>query len=183
MAIYRFGAALVGAVVLIFVINSYVGSISPLNSPQANSTINAVAIAAAYAPEDDAPAGGGEVVEGDLFAMIGASSAADGERAAKACVACHSFEAGGSNKTGPNLHNMVGQDKAIVDGFTYSDALVAMDGVWTYENLDAFLTDPKGYVEGTKMNYRGVRKAEDRAAIIAYMMSETDAPPPLEPTE
>lgn len=59
-----------------------------------------------------------------------------------------------------------------------------MDGTWTYENLDAFLADPKGYVPGTKMSFAGLRRPGERADVIAYLRANTENPPPLpEPVE
>ena len=60
--------------------------------------------------------------------------------------------------------------KGSVEGFGYSEGLLAMAGdTWTPENLDAFLTNPKGYVAGTKMSFAGLPKAEDRANIIKFL--------------
>ncbi len=101
--------------------------------------------------------------------LIAEADLARGEKLSKACTACHSFEKGGPNKTGPNLWGIVGAHKAHLDGFAYSDAMMAAEGNWNYASLNKFLYKPKDYVPGTKMNYIGLKKPEDRAAMIAWL--------------
>lgn len=118
-------------------------------------------------------------VGGTLSQMIGAANPEEGKEAARKCLACHSFEPGGPNRVGPNLAGVVGADIAAKD-FAYSDALTGKEGAWTHENLDAFLASPKGWAPGTKMTFPGLKKPEERAAVIAYLRSLTDNPPPLQ---
>jgi cytochrome c len=77
----------------------------------------------------------------------------------------------GANGTGPHLFNTV--DRAIggVDGFSYSAAITGLGGNWTPEALDGFLTSPKKYAPGTKMGFAGLKKATDRANLIAYLQT------------
>lgn len=92
-----------------------------------------------------------------------------GERVYGKCRACHKLEEG-AHTTGPALYGIVGHDKAAMDGFAYSDALLAMAGeTWTPENLDAWLEDPRGYAPGNKMTFAGLKDIEDRANLIAYL--------------
>lgn len=102
----------------------------------------------------------------DLYA---AADAAKGEKLFKQCAACHKVN--GSNGTGPHLDGVVGRDVGKVDGFTYSAAVAGHGGVWTPEEINNFITNPKGYIEGTKMGYAGMKKGEDRANVIAYLAS------------
>ena len=92
-----------------------------------------------------------------------------GAKLFKKCTSCHNVEPGGANGTGPALYGVVGNDKAVGDGFSYSSVLTGLGGKWTYEDLDAFLAKPSTYAKGTKMNFIGLKKAEDRAAVIEYM--------------
>ncbi|SMH48137.1 cytochrome c family protein [Maritimibacter sp. HL-12] len=92
-----------------------------------------------------------------------------GERVFGKCRACHKLEEG-AHTTGPALYNIVGHEKAAMDGFEYSDALLAMsDETWTPENLDAWLEDPRGYAPGNKMTFAGLKDIEERADLIAYL--------------
>ncbi|WP_439156414.1 c-type cytochrome [Yoonia sp.] len=115
-----------------------------------------------------------EVVEVVDFAVVMASaSAADGEGVWRNCRSCHALEPG-VNGVGPSLHGVVGRNVASVDGFNYSGALVEVADVWTPDNLNGFLEDPKGWAPGTAMGYNGLRSVEDRANLIAYLDSIDD---------
>ncbi len=123
-----------------------------------------------------------EVVEEgptDYGLVLAAADLGAGERAARRCAACHTFEQGGANGVGPNLWGVVGADIASHDGFSYSGALEALEGVWTYEALDAFIENPSGYASGTAMSFRGLGNDDTRLELIAYMRSLSDNPMPL----
>ncbi|HXV25746.1 MAG TPA: cytochrome c family protein [Alphaproteobacteria bacterium] len=131
------------------------------------------------ATEETGQAASGEGGGGDLAALITAATPDQGKQVARKCLACHSFEAGGPNKVGPNLAGIVGADIASKD-FAYSDALKGKEGTWTDESLDAFLAGPKSWAPGTKMVFAGLKKAEERAAVIAYLRSLSPNAPPLQ---
>ena len=124
-----------------------------------------------------AEAAGGEPV--DALSLLAGADMDAGRKGFKKCKACHTVDEGGKNKVGPNLWNVVGADKAAHADFRYSDALLAMDGNWTYESLDAFLHKPKDYAPGTKMAFAGLKKPRDRAAMILYLRSLSSDPKPL----
>lgn len=132
---------------------------------------------------DGAPvAGGGPKVEKKaepILHLIATADVTRGEKLAKACVACHSFVNGGANKVGPNLWNSFGAPKAGKSGFEYSSALSGFGGAWGYLEMNQFLWKPKKYVPGTKMNYNGIKKPEDRAAMIAWLRTLASSPEPL----
>lgn len=113
-----------------------------------------------------------------ILAMIASADAAQGEKLSKACAACHSFDKGGATKVGPNLWGVVGRKKAAHEGFAYSEAMVKHGGAWSYAELNHFLWAPKKFVPGTKMSFMGLKKPEDRAAIIAWLRTLADSPPP-----
>lgn len=132
---------------------------------------------------------GGEVVDAGgaaeetgpepINAMLASADIAKGEKLSKACAACHSFDKGGPNRVGPNLWAVVNRDVGSHEGFAYSDALMSEPGNWTYDHLNKFLWKPKKAIEGTKMNYAGLKKPEDRAAIIAWLRTLSDSPAAL----
>jgi cytochrome c len=102
-----------------------------------------------------------------------------GQGAAKLCATCHTFQKGGPNGQGPNLYGVVGRARASAPGFAYSEAMKAKGGQWTVEDLNKFLTSPKDFVPGTKMNFQGFSKGGQRADVIAYLNSLADSPKPL----
>lgn len=118
--------------------------------------------------------------------LLASASAEDGEKVAKKCAACHTFDNGGGNKVGPNLWGIVGRAKGAIDGFRYSDTIAGLGAsgeVWSYENLNGFLENPKDYSPGTSMAFAGLRKPEDRANIVAYLRSLNSNPLPLPEVE
>jgi cytochrome c len=132
------------------------------------------------AAEAETPAAGGEVVAVSIGTLLATADVTKGANKAKACAACHSFDKGGANKTGPNLWDVVERNMGSHEGFAYSEALGGRKAEkWTYEALNAFITGPKVYVKGTKMSYAGMKKDADRADLIAYLASLSDAPKPF----
>lgn len=103
--------------------------------------------------------------------VLAQGDAARGQDVFGRCQACHRLN--DTNGIGPHLDGVVGRAKASVPGFAYSGALRAMSGQsWTPENLDAFLTNPRGYAPGTKMAFAGLPDAQDRADLIAYLQTQ-----------
>ncbi len=101
-----------------------------------------------------------------------------GARVFKKCVSCHNVEPDGANGTGPALYGIVGQTKGQVPGFAYSAAMGDGAYAWGWEELDGFLEKPSRYMPGTKMNFIGLKKAEDRAAVIEYLRVNAADPLP-----
>jgi len=121
------------------------------------------------AAEDTAAAAEGA---SGFAALVAAADVSKGKKVYNKCRACHVLEAG-KNRVGPYLHNVVDRDIAAAEGFKYSDTLEGLEGVWTYDELNAFLEKPKDYAPGTTMSFAGLKKEEDRAAVIAYIESES----------
>lgn len=97
---------------------------------------------------------------------------AAGEKVFKKCSACHKVGDGAKNGVGPTLNDMVGHPAGKVEGFKYSKPLQGMaEGglIWDDAALHSFLENPKGFMKGTKMAFAGLKKEEDRAAVIAYL--------------
>jgi cytochrome c len=121
-----------------------------------------------------------EKVAEPILAMLAEADIVRGQKVAKACAACHSFDKGGRNGVGPALWNVVGSKKQNAGGFSYSGALNSQGGdVWNYAELNKFLWKPKKYAPGTKMNYVGIKKPTDRAAVVAWLRTLSDSPKAL----
>ncbi len=115
-----------------------------------------------------------------LGGLLAAADAEAGKKQAKKCTACHSFDEGGPTKIGPNLWNVLNRPIASVAGFGYSSVLQGMSGeTWSYENLDAFMANPKGFAAGTKMSFGGVKKEGARADLIMFLRSFSGSPADL----
>ncbi|PHS26910.1 MAG: cytochrome c family protein [Robiginitomaculum sp.] len=126
--------------------------------------------------------GGGDKKEAEvvevvsLAQMLSTASASAGERTAKKCAACHSFDKGGANKIGPNLWDILGRKAGTHEGFGYSTAMVEFGKTWDFETLDAFVSSPKSVVPGTAMSFAGLKKPKDAANILTYFRTLSDAP-------
>lgn len=94
---------------------------------------------------------------------------AAGEKVFAKCQSCHSIEAGGANGIGPNLNGVMGGAFGAKAGFNYSSALTGMGGNWGWEEMNDWLANPKGYINGTSMSFAGLSKIEDRAAVAMYL--------------
>jgi cytochrome c len=132
------------------------------------------------APEETAAAGAAAPAPAEpLPVLLAKADTGRGQSAAKKCGACHTFESGGANKVGPNLYGVVGRPVASHPGFNYSAALKGKGGNWTFDDLNGFITNPKGYAPGTTMAFAGLAQAQERADILAYLRSLSDSPQPL----
>ena len=99
------------------------------------------------------------------------AQAQDGARVFNQCKACHALD-DGVNRVGPHLANLEGRAAGAVDGFRYSDALKNSGIVWDATNLGEYLADPRGYIPGNRMAFRGIRDEAQRAAVIEYLFSQ-----------
>jgi cytochrome c len=116
---------------------------------------------------------------GLVFAVLGlmglstvsyAQDAENGSKVFKKCMACHAID--DKNKIGPSLKGIVGRKAATVEGFKYSDAMLAKAAegvVWDEATLTAYLPDPKAFVPGTKMVFPGLKKPEEVTDLIAFL--------------
>jgi cytochrome c len=112
--------------------------------------------------------------------LVGADVDKGREYFASNCDGCHSYESGKDHKTGPNLWEIVGRDKASASGFDYSKTLRDWEGAWTYEDLNTFLYDPVRTTPGIRlMEIQGVFDEIERINLIGYLRTLSDGPIPL----
>lgn len=160
----KYAGALLGTLTLVMGLNFFASALVSPKKPEK--------------PGWDLPgesAGGGSAAPAAAAAVepiadrLAKADAKKGEAVAKQCVSCHTFEAGGATKQGPNLHGIVGKDAGKVAGFAYSAGLAGLGKKWEPELLDAFIANPKGVVAGTKMTFAGVSRPDQRADLIKYL--------------
>lgn len=111
--------------------------------------------------------------------LLATADPANGEKIVKKCIQCHSLQKGEKAKTGPNLWGIVGNKIAHDDAYAYSKGMKEHGGQWTPANLNAYLHKPRVYIPGTKMSFVGLKAVKDRADVIAYLNTLSDAPKPL----
>ncbi len=111
--------------------------------------------------------------------FLAKASVEAGEKTARVCGTCHTFGKGEAAKIGPNLYGIIGAKHAHMAGFDYSDAMKAMAGNWSFDELNEFLFSPRAHVPGTKMTFAGIKNDQDRANVIAYLRTLADSPVPL----
>lgn len=146
---------------------------------------------------EEAPEKRGYTVEGAVTATTAAAPVAEekpvnivpylakadltlGQQLLGRCTACHSFEQGKPNGVGPNQFGLVGRKVASAAGFNYSDAMQKKGGTWGFQELSDYLANPQKSVPGNRMAFAGLKKPEERAALIAYInKTYSDHPLPI----
>jgi cytochrome c len=173
MEFNKIAGAVLGTALMVFGLKSLAGVVYQTEKPEKQGYAIEVAESSSAA---SAPATTEQPTK-SLGALLAEADAAKGATVAKACAACHDFTKGGPNKQGPNLWGIVNRPRASHEGFAYSDAMASKKGdPWTYQNLFDFIKSPKDYVPGTKMTFGGIKKDTDRANLLAYLRTVSDAP-------
>jgi cytochrome c len=111
----------------------------------------------------------------DWGTVLPTADVAAGEATFNKCKSCHTIDQGGANGTGPNLFGVVGHKPGSHAGFAYSEAMVALGGKigqWDDAHLSDFISAPQKYLPGTKMTFVGIKKAEERVNLIAYLRTK-----------
>ena len=128
--------------------------------------------------------GEGAEAEKPIAFYLASGDAAKGEQVFKKCAACHNADPGGANALGPALFGTLGKPIAGHAGFAYSDALKGVGGTWGWDNMSAWLANPKKFAPGNKMTFAGLSNPQERADVLLFLNSRggglTVPPPPAE---
>ncbi|MAN99105.1 c-type cytochrome [uncultured Roseovarius sp.] len=90
------------------------------------------------------------------------------------CKGCHEIGKGAEDRIGPHLNGLFGRRAASHEGFAYSASMqrAGVDGlIWGFDTLDAYIENPRALVSKTRMSFRGIKDAQDRADLMAYLRS------------
>lgn len=161
---FLMGAAALAGLMTLSACGGGAGSDANAPAPEATEAAPAAEPAATEAAAP-APAAGAE------YASF-TTDAAAGEKVFALCRSCHVLDEG-VNRVGPSLHKVVGRASGSVAGFSYSDANKNSGVTWTTDVLFKYLEDPKGFMPGTKMAFPGIKDAQDRANLVAYLESQS----------
>ena len=130
-----------------------------------------------YPIEGVAQEGEGEAAaEQPIEAYLAKADVTKGQQVFNKCAACHNADKGGANQLGPNLWDVLGEPIGQGKGFAFSPALSGKGGKWDWHSLSEWLKNPKAFAPGTKMTFAGLSNPQDRADVIAFLNSHSDAP-------
>ena len=117
-----------------------------------------------------------------IFSIADSHASAMVERGAKVfrlCASCHQVGPSARNTVGPHLNGVFGRRAGTIEGVKYSTDMTRAgdNGLhWDPENLDQYIRDPRSLISMTRMQFRGIKNEEDRAAVIAYLRTYSDDP-------
>ena len=169
--------SIVFAVILVLVINKITDVIYYVEKPK-KSAYQVANVSTTTSTKTTSASS--DIGSGDIMALLASVSVADGEKIFKKCAACHSIAKGGGNKIGPALWGVLGRQAGSISNYKYSKAMAAHGKLWSFKEMNEFLTKPKDWIKGTKMSFLGLKKETERAAVILYMNKNTDNPLPLQ---
>jgi cytochrome c len=169
--------SIVLTIILVLVINKITDAIYFVEKPEKSAYQVDGVTTAANTTVTDASSGDSESL--NITALFASTSATDGAKIFKKCAACHSISEGGANKIGPALWGVLGRKAGSLSDYKYSKALIAHGKLWSFDEMNGFLTKPKNWIKGTKMSFAGLKNAKERAAVILYMNENTSNPLPL----
>jgi cytochrome c len=97
----------------------------------------------------------------------------NGQKVFRLCQACHVLEPG-MNRVGPTLYQIIGRTAGQVEGFRYTPANANSGIEWTQAEMFTYLENPRAHIPGTSMSFAGLKKEQDRADVIAYIISQSN---------
>ncbi len=170
MEITKIVAGVCGALLLLLLLKWGAETIYHVG-PSGHGEAHASDVQHGYPIEVEVADEAGAVEEGpSIEELLAVADLGKGEKVYNKCKSCHELNDPTKKLSGPHLIGVIGRDIASVDGFGYSGALTDLPGEWTAAEFSAFLTDPKKYAPGTKMNVK-LKKGADRANLIAYLQT------------
>lgn len=172
----KIAGAVLGTLIFVMVVRIASDSLFEISPPEkAGYVVEGVQEATAAGPA--APV---EEAMPDWGTVLAKADTSKGHDISHKCEQCHDLSKGGPNKIGPNLWAVVDSPRGEGrGGFDFSAAMKAKGGKWTYDELFKFLKSPQAYIEGTKMTFAGLRSADDRINLIAYLRTQADSPAPI----
>lgn len=168
--------AVLGTVIFIFVVRLVAEHVYEPEHPEKPGYIVEGVIETPAAGGAAAPA---EEPMPDWGTVLASANVGNGKSLEGRCSQCHDVTKGGPNKIGPNLFGIVDRPRASHAGFAYSSAMKGKPGPWNYDELFKFLKSPAIDIPGTKMSFAGIRSAQDRIDLIAYLRTLADSPAPI----
>jgi cytochrome c len=178
----KIAGALLGSLLAVLGINKVMGTI--YGSPEEGAT--KAYVVEGVETQGPAPTGGAPQAQKSLAELLAEATPEAGKRVSAKCASCHTFEQGGSNKTGPNLWGVVNGPFAHKEDFSYSPAFQEsheQGRKWTDELLFQYLENPQKFEPGNKMQFAGLKKPEERANIIAYLHQQSNVPLQIDKAE
>lgn len=155
----------------ILVLTAFAAVLGACNKPSASAPEQAAVPAEAASPT---PAQA-KAILATLPAQYQAADLDNGKHRFARCAACHTITQGGPNMTGPNLWGVFGRKAGTAAGYDYSDGIKALAFTWDADHINAWITDPRAVVPGTKMSFMGLKDPKDRIDVIGYLKVNTTA--------
>jgi cytochrome c len=117
----------------------------------------------------------------DWGTVLASANTANGKSVSARCEQCHDISNAKQSKIGPPLWGVIGRPRASVPGFSYSSAMMSDHTAWAFTSLFKYLKSPATIVPGTKMSFAGLRAAQDRIDLIAFLRTQSDSPVAIPP--
>ncbi len=141
--------------------------------------LSASAGAAKFDPSESLVSFQPELTEEFKGMLRNADLQAGGEFYERKCATCHDQRKGGIHNKGPLLWNLFGRKAGSEPGFEYSEAMKTSGHTWNFATLNYYLTRTDRAVPGRSMNFRGIRKDQRRANLLAWLRQFNENPPAL----